>query len=142
MKKNTWRLSLSGMLVFIVALSGCQMLFPPITYQETATKISYDISYGYQISITGKGLYEITYWCDTPQVLKRNPSYQLLYMDDYEIKTMFNNTLIHWNISGRDGKTFDLGVTASVEAASYLVADLNGKDALTLEEITQDISRN
>jgi transglutaminase-like putative cysteine protease len=138
MKKNTWCLTLAGMLVLSVALSGCEMLFPPITYQETATKITYDISYGYRIRSTGKGLYEITYLCDTPQVLRGTITYDLLYKDDYEIRTMFNNTVIHWNVSERDGTTFELGVTASVEAASYLVADLNGKDALTIQEIKEE----
>jgi len=137
MTKKTWYLSVACMLVLLVVLSGCEMIFPPTTYQATATKISYDISYGYHVKTMGKGSYQITYLCDTPEVLSGTITYDLLYQEDYHIKTLFDNTVIDWNVSGRDQRTFDLGVTASVESAGYLISDLNGADALTIAEIQE-----
>jgi transglutaminase-like putative cysteine protease len=135
MKNNTWRLFFAGMLVLVVILSGCELVFPPTTYEATPTKISYDISYGYRVNSSGTGLYEITYWCDTPEALVGTTTYNLLYNHEYQTKTLGNNTFIHWNISRKDEQTFELGITAQMEVDSYLVADLNGEDALTIVEI-------
>ena len=136
MKKNTWCLSISGMLVLFVVLSGCEVIFPPTTYEPTPTKVRYDISYGYHVNSTGTGRYEIAYWCDTPEVLVGTATYDLLYNHEYQTKTLVNNTFIRWNISGTDEQTYELGFTAQVESESYLVADLKGENALTIEEIT------
>jgi len=136
MKKNTWCLSISGMLVLFVVLSGCEVIFPPTIYESTPTKIKYDLSYGYRVNATGSGRYEITYWCDTPEVLVGTATYDLLYNHEYQTKTLVNNTFIRWNISGTDEQTYELGFTAQVESESYLVADLTGGNALTIQEIT------
>ncbi len=135
MKKNIWCLCISGMLVLIMVLSGCELLFPPTTYEATSTRIRYELSYGYDMNSTGSGLYEISYWCDTPEVLIGTTTYDLLFNQEYETKTLGNNTFIHWNISRKNQQTFEVGITAQVEAVSYLVADLNGRDALTIAEI-------
>ncbi|PNX54222.1 MAG: hypothetical protein BV458_00545 [Thermoplasmata archaeon M9B2D] len=137
MIKNIWFLSFACTLVLVVFLSGCEMVFPPTTYQATATKISYDISYGYHVEIRGRGSYQITYLCDIPEVASGTIAYDLLYKNEYQIKTLFDNICIDWNISGTDQRTFDLGVTARVDAAGYYIADLNGADALTLMEIQE-----
>jgi transglutaminase-like putative cysteine protease len=136
MKKNIWYLFITSLLVLVVVLSGCEVIFPPTMYEPTPTKVTYDISYGYRINTTGSTKYEIEYWCDTPEVLVGTTTYDLLYNNEYQKKTLANNTFIHWNISGKDKQTFVLGITAQVECESYLVADLEGKDALTIQEIT------
>jgi transglutaminase-like putative cysteine protease len=136
MKKNTWCLFITGLLVLVVVLSGCEVIFPPTTYEPTPTKVRYDISYGYHVNSTGIGRYEIAYWCDTPEVLVGTTTYDLLYNHEYQTKTLVNNTFIRWNISGADERTYELGFTAQVESESYLVADLKGENALTIEEIT------
>jgi uncharacterized membrane protein YagU involved in acid resistance len=41
MKKNTWCLFIAGMLVLVVVLSGCEVIFPPTTYEPNTTKIEY-----------------------------------------------------------------------------------------------------
>ncbi|DAC73261.1 MAG TPA: hypothetical protein DSN98_00960 [Thermoplasmata archaeon] len=137
MKKNIWCLCIAGMLELVVLLSGCELVFPPTTYEATPTKISYNISYGYRVNSTGEGLYEITYWCDTPEVLVGTSTYSLLFNYEYQKKTLGNNTFIHWNISGKNEQVFELGITAQVEVDSYLVADLNGADVLTIAEIKE-----
>lgn len=138
MKKNTWSFFILCILVLVVMVSGCEMIFPPVTYEATPTRISYDLSYGYRVNTTGTGRYELSYFCDTPEVLIGTTSYNLLHSTDYLKKNMFNNTVIHWNISGKNTKTFELGISAKIEAESYLIADLNGKDALTIRQIHDD----
>ncbi|MBN2599711.1 MAG: transglutaminase family protein [Candidatus Thermoplasmatota archaeon] len=135
MKKNTWPLFLSCILILVVAFSGCEMIFPPITYETTPTRISYELSYGYYVNITGTGRYEVTYLCDTPDVLIGTTTYSVLYNDEYQTRTLFNNTVIHWNISGKNANTFELGINAAINADSAIIADLNGNDALTIQQI-------
>ncbi len=137
MKKNIWCLCSAGMLVLIVALSGCEFLLPPTTYEATPTRIRYDLSYGYHVNSSGMGLYEISYWCDTPEILVGTITYNALYNDEYETKTLGNNIFIHWNISGINQRIFNVGITAQVEAVGYVVADLNGADTLSISEIQQ-----
>jgi len=56
--------------------------------------------------------------------------------NQYEEKTLATyNTVKSWNISGSTSNDYDLGITASVESESYIVADLNGANALTIQEI-------
>jgi transglutaminase-like putative cysteine protease len=135
MKKNTWCLFIPCTLVLVVLLSGCEIIYPPVMYEAAPIRISYDLSYGYRINSTGTGLYEITYLCDTPEALLGTVTYNLLYTDEYQTRTLFNNTFIYWNVSSKDEKAFELGIRTQVEAESFLVADLNGKDALTIGQI-------
>ncbi len=85
MKKNTWCLIIAGMLFLVVVLSGCEVIFPPTTYEPTSTKVRYDISYGYHVNSTGTGRYEIAYWCNIPVVLVGLTTYHLLYNSEYQI---------------------------------------------------------
>lgn len=137
-KKYTWSLFSAFLLVFLVIISGCELILPPTTYEASPTRISYELSYGYSINSTGNGIFEIIYWCDTPEILRGTTRYTLLYDQEYETKTVLNNTFIHWNISARDERTFQLGITATVEAATYYITDLNGENALTLIELRED----
>jgi transglutaminase-like putative cysteine protease len=138
MKKNTWYVIGSGILVLVMIFSGCNMFFPATTYESQPTRIQYDISYGYRINCTGTGRYEISYLCDTPEVLLGTATYTLLYNSKYETKTMANNTFIRWNISANEDQTFILGVAAQVNIQGFLVSDLNGVDALTVQEIHEN----
>lgn len=135
MKKNTSSFFVLCILVTVVMLSGCEMIFPPVTYEATPTRISYDLSYGYRMNTTGTGRYELSYFCDIPEVIIGTTSYSMLSNIDYQTKNLFNNTVIHWNTSGKNAKTFELGITTKIEVESYVVADLNGKDALTIRQI-------
>ncbi len=136
-KKYTFYLFSAFLLVFVVIISGCELILPPTTYEASPTRISYELSYGYAVNSTGKGFYEIIYWCDTPEILRGTTRYTLLYDKEYEIQTVLNNTFVHWNISARDERTFRLGLTATIEATSYYTSDLNGEDALTLTELRE-----
>jgi transglutaminase-like putative cysteine protease len=133
MKKNIGCITIAFFLVVILFFSGCEMISPPTTYEASPTEISYDISYGYQVNCTGTGNYEITYLCDTPDVVLGTATYDLLYPNEYQIQTLVNNTLIKWNISGSDEQTYNLGVAVHVQTQSILVADLNGEAAESIQ---------
>ncbi len=137
MKKNLSLLLLLNIIVLLLLVSGCEMIMPPVTYEATPTKISYDLTYGYHINTTGSGRYELSYFCDTPKVLLGTITYNKLHNTDFETKNLFNNTVIHWNISTKTMQTYELGIMANVEAESYIIADLNGKDALTMQQIQE-----
>lgn len=142
MTKIFWRFFIAGIVVLTVIFSGCEAIFSPTIYESTTTKIMYDISYGYDVNSTGIGRYEIAYWCNIPEVLVGSTTYQLLYNNEYQKVTKINNTFIRWNISGRTEQTYHLGLSVQVESQSYLIADLNGKNALTIEEIKQIYPEN
>src|SRR5512137_2945236 len=123
MTKITWRFFITGIVVLTAMFSGCEAIFSPTIYEPTPTKVRYDISYGYNVNSTGRGRYEIAYWCNIPEVLVGLTTYHLLYNSEYQIKTQGNNTFIRWNISGTGEQTYQLGIIAHVESESYLVDD-------------------
>ncbi len=136
MKNKKVTLVITVVLLLAPLISGCLDFFPdiPTTYVAHPTKVSYDIKYGYQINCTGNGKYEIDYRCNLPESLK-TISYGLLYNREYKNIILVNNSFIRWNISGTDDATYELGITASIESESFLVSDLNGDSALTIQEI-------
>ena len=108
----------------------------PTTYEAHPTKISYTIRYGYNVTCTGTGKYTVTYDCDIPEILQGISSDHPLYAQDFEVVTLVNNSFLSWNISGDDETTFELGISATVVAESFLVSDLNGADAVAVQEIS------
>lgn len=139
MNKNTVFAGLI-LILFILIMSGCLEYFNfddgSITYTAHPTEVRYTISYGYRINCSGTGKYEIKYDCDKPEALVGTVSSpQLLYLDDYENITVANNNMISWTISGTDDNDYELGVSATVMVESFLVADLNGANTLSIEEI-------
>ena len=124
----------------IIALSGCIEIFQeiPITYNPYPTKISYTLNYGYIIKISGTGNYQIEYRCDIPEVLKGHRTYTPLYSFDFNISSAVNNSFLNWNISGKNKDTYELGITTSITSESFLIPDLSGKNALSIEEIYKE----
>jgi hypothetical protein len=127
------------LILMILATAGCLDFSDDdgITiYQSHPTKISYTISYGYRINCTGSGEYTIEYDCDTPEVLNGDTIPINVQGDKYIEKTLATyNTVKSWNISGSSSNNYNLGITANVEFESYIVADLNGAKALTIQQI-------
>lgn len=132
---------ITGLILVLVILttSGCLDIFNAdgsTIYQSHPTRIRYTISYGYEISSTGTGEYTIKYDCDIPEVLSGDVLSITTQYDEHEEKILATyNTVKSWNISGSDSEDYDLGITAIVECESDLVADLNGANALTIQEI-------
>ena len=125
-------------LSFLV-LSGC-LNDGNTTYESHPTKISYKIKYGYFINSTGTGNYEIKYDCDIPEVLLQGTISHKIINDtySYEIKKVVNNEMIRWDITDIDSTNYILGVEADIVAQSFIVKELNGEDALTIDKIKTD----
>jgi len=124
-------LVLSGCLDFLNSNSGT------VTYEKYPTKIRYTISYGYFVNCTGNGDYTIKYDCEVPQMM---PSGKILpiqiHDSSYTNKTVATyNSMKSWNTSASDDKNYDLGITVTIESVSFIVSDLNGADALSIQEI-------
>jgi len=141
MKKNNGIIAgLIIILLLLITTSGCLEVFNvddgSITYVAHPTKISYTISYGYTINCSGTGDYTINYDCDIPEVLNGPKPSIVTHDNQYDDKTLATyNTVKSWNISGSSSNDYDLGITASVQAESFIVTDLNGANALTIQEI-------
>ena len=131
----------SLILVFLtLILSGCLDFFTDnhgtITYESHPTRVRYTISYGYFVNCSGKGQYTIKYDCDLPEVLEGFVYTPFALNNDYEQKTLTTFNIVYsWNISSNINKEYNLGLTTTVDAESYLVSDLNGANALTIQEI-------
>lgn len=137
-KKNS--IIVGFVLVFLImSMSGCLDSFTffdgGVTYGEHPTKVQYTLRFGYTVNCSGLGEYEINYDCDIPELIKGTLSYKLLYNSDYVQTPLANNNIIRWNISGSDDNNYRLGIVANATAQSFLVSDLNGENALTLQEI-------
>jgi hypothetical protein len=118
-------------------MSGCLDFFDleGVTYETHPTKVQYTIQYGYTVSCSGLGEHEINYDCDIPELLKGTISYELLHTNDYVRTQLANNSIIRWNVTGKNNKNYELGIVANVTAQSFLVSNLNGENALTLQGI-------
>ena len=143
MHNNNKILFLLLIFILILSLSGCTELFSPdrnIRYKNLETKISFDIAYGVRVNCSGFGDFSIKYSCDTPDLLIGSINDILVLNDEYEDlenQATFND-LKHWNISKTDDcNPYELGVSASIISESYNFNDLNGKSALTIDEISK-----
>jgi len=128
------------LMIFMLNLSGCFEFFSnnedKIIYQSFPTKIRYEISYGYKINCTGTGKYSINYNCDIPELINGDIISLITQDNNYEEKTLATtNTVKQWNITGYDNNNYNLGISAIIEAESYLVSDLNGLNALNINDI-------
>jgi len=128
---------LSITLLVGLVLSGCidSVFDLPITYESHPTKISYTITYGYLATCTGSGRYDIKYDCDIPDKLLGFQDYDILYKQDFEVVSIDNNSFVRWNISDNDEKTYELGLKADVIVESFLVPDISGSGALSIDQI-------
>jgi len=139
MKKRIIVVSLTFLLIVTVT-SGCFDIFKTpeegTKYQSHPTKVRYVISYGYIINCSGIGKYNITYDCDIPEVLIGQVTITE-HDDNYEDVILVNNPMKSWSISSRDDNNYNLGITATVLAESFIVTDLNGADALSVQEIKE-----
>ncbi len=139
-KKNT---KLSMLLPAIICIifsttSGCFNLLDDLSktmYASSPTRIRYTISYGYNVTASGSGKYEIAYGCELPFVLQGTVHYHLLTPDNYVLMHLGNTTLVQWNITSEEPNEYHLGVTATIDASHVYLSDLSGKNAATLSEL-------
>lgn len=143
MKKNSGTIvGFIIILILLITTSGCFEVFNvddgSTTYVASPTKVQYNIQYGYMINCNGIGTYEINYDCDKPEILSGSVSSQALY-GHYKDTTVANNEMLRWNISGENDNNYELGITATIVAGSFLVSDLNGENALSIQEIDPNL---
>lgn len=126
-------------LSFLV-FSGCIDLLNDgvVKYNSHPTSVRYSISYGYYVNLSGLGEYEIHYDCDAPEVITGTENYEILYPSEYNLEDLVGNRMIRWNITGSDTNKYKLGVQAEIQTQSYMVSDLNGGNALTIDEIKKN----
>lgn len=136
---NRKTILIGSIIIFsMLTTSGCLDYFYTnggnTIYESHPTKISYTISYGYKVNCTGNGDYSIEYDCDKPEVLIGTVTItDLLHDQDYSETTLANNNMIGWNISGEGSDNYKLGIVATVEIEGFLVSDLSGAGAETLQ---------
>ena len=132
------------LVLLVLASSGCldsNKKKDGVTYIGSPVKISYTISYGYDITCSGTGNYILSYDCDIPEVLDCTDGTvtNIIELNDlYKNVTRVNNPMKTWNVSGSGNNQYEFGLTADVEAEGYVVYDLDGAGALTLQEITEE----
>lgn len=140
MKKKTLLVIFILILVVIIS-SGCldfnNKYDKNVIYEPKPVKISYTISYGYEVTCEGTGSYVISYDCDLPEVLTDKVTNIIGFNNEYEKITLLNNLIKRWNISSTGNNQYRLGITADVEAETFLISDLNGKDALSIQNIKE-----
>ena len=125
--------------LLVTSLSGCleflNIDYGLTVYESHPTNVRYTISYGYRVGCSGTGQYVIHYDCNLPATLQGSISTELLYHEDFEKNFLVNNPIVRWNISGKNSNNYEIGIIADVVSMSYYVSDLNGGNALTLQEI-------
>ena len=139
---NKKYVSLGLTLVLAVAVfSGCVELGNTneneTTYVPHPISVSYTISYGFWINITGEGSYTILYDCDLPEDITEEFDYNVLYQEDYVTNSLVENNVVSWDIDGVTENSYKLGITSDVEISSFMVSDLKGEGALTIDQISQ-----
>jgi hypothetical protein len=137
---NNKKIILISILIFIILVfSGCidlQINNSNLIYENHPTIISYIIEYGYYVNITGKGNLNIIYNCDIPKIILGNVSIlNILYNKEFSEKIIANNSFISWNIEDYNKNNYKLGIKAIIQSESFLINDISGTNADTLQEL-------
>ncbi|MDG6228372.1 MAG: transglutaminase domain-containing protein [Candidatus Thermoplasmatota archaeon] len=130
-------------LVFFVVtpFSGCLDVLDSllsnqtIIYEANPTSVHYVISYGYTVNSSGDGSTTILCTLDLPDPLSgsvKNISFRPI---DVIQRTLANNLMVEWNYTHNEEISLSFEVQAQVIVDDYMVEDLNGENALSIEEI-------
>ena len=120
---------------------GCIDLFQDIsmkriTYETHPTHITYHITYGFYLNLTGNGESTITYREDLPDLLSGSIlNRTIINQLDGKIKVIGDNEMIFWNETFHDQQKIFLGISTDVIALSMLTSDLCGSNAMNLPNI-------
>jgi len=127
--------------ILFLGLSGCTNIFPGpdediITYEAQPTCVLCHFAYGYNVNVTGLDPFTLHYYDALPNpfngsVYKTN-ILNAVYATSYSEEA---NTIVFWNLSTFTNFNDQLGVNASIQIDDYLVSDLTGSGALTLQQI-------
>jgi len=126
----------------ILFLSGCLNLFEDIftteiIYEDRPTEVSYHISYGYNVNFIGNGFHQIEYILDLPDVLEGSTAITEVLMENKSTMVYHaNNSMISWNITGKHTTNYRMGIAASITSRGFIIKDLKGSEADTIDNIT------
>ena len=59
----------------------------------------------------------------------------ILYNNEFSEKIIANNSYISWNIDDNNKNNYKLGIKASIQSESFLISDISGINADTLQEL-------
>lgn len=139
--KNKFYIGISIFVLVISALSGCSDFFLSsnqiIIYESHPTAMNYTVTYGYKINCTGQGKYSINCSLDIPEVIDGRILSTDIHNVNYQIVNLATNNMLRWDFNSSDNNEYELLLTANVKAESFITYDLNGPDALTIDQINK-----
>jgi len=126
---------------FVTPFSGCLEIFDSvlnnqtITYEANPTSVQYVISYGYQVNSSGEGSTSILCTLDLPETLSGSV-FNISFIPLTAIQRVIaKNSMVEWNYTHDEEKSVSFEVKAHVRVDAFVVEDLNGENALSIEEI-------
>jgi len=137
--KNKIFVSCLVLIIILVALTGCIEGENDYETVSHPTKISYTVNYGYFVNNSGSGNYHFKYDCDLPELTNGLVLSTSISGQGYVNKTVAtHNDIISWDVNTNINKNYKLGISSEIISESFLIQDLNGVDALSIEEIKEN----
>ncbi len=131
---------LSILFISIIVSSGCldnNFFESKITYEKSPVQVSYDLSYGYQVNITGNGKATVFYQEYIPQS-KQGTIYSIEINPFQQTQDQQNtNQLIIWNQTIQNTSNHTYQISSSIIQNPVLIEDLTGENALTIAQISE-----
>jgi transglutaminase-like putative cysteine protease len=128
----------SFLIVTVILISGCidtPFFSSKITYEESAVQLSYKISYGYHVNLSGTGIATVHYTEYIPHSLNGTVYFVTTHPAQEIEKKENKNEWVSWNQSINDSSNQSFSVTAHIIQEPIIISDLTGESSLTIEEI-------
>lgn len=131
-------------ILFFLCISQCGCLeyivnipeLKTIIYESHPTTIEYQIKYGYYVDIDGTGKSILHNKEDLPEVLIGSISNITIHSQlQSETVTLADNEMILWNETFYNDQYLFIGISSDVTSQSFLISDLEGTNALNIQEI-------
>lgn len=131
-------LILSLLVIIIISCSGCfdnSFFSPKTTYESSPVKVSYQISYGYNITLTGEGIATINYKEFLPGSELGTVFFLRLRPENIVENQDNDNHVVIWNETMEANTNQSFSVSANIIQEPILISDLTGSKSSTLQEI-------
>lgn len=145
--KTSLKIISVNLIILLVLISGCTEIINTgkneIKYEKQPTKVSYNISYGCKINCSGNGEFRINYKCNTPEVMKGIVTDINVLNNEYtdRLNVATFNDMKSWNISKKGScNSYTFGISADIISEVFYITDLNGGEALKIDEIKDNHS--
>ncbi len=134
----TKQIFFSFFIVTVILISGCidtPFFSSRITYEESPVQLSYKISYGYYVNLSGTGIATVHYTEYIPRSLNGTVYFVTTHPAKEIDKKENGNELVIWNQTISDLSNQSFSVTAHIIQEPFIISDVSGKSSLTIEEI-------